>query len=102
MSAEVSTDGALSAEINSAEPVELIKNNKCNRYYYRHREEILAKKRERRLADPEYQAKQRAKEDARRMKVEERTKRKEETRLEKIKKKAEFLGILPPISSGRE
>jgi len=43
MSAEVSTGGALSAE-NAP-----VKNLKSNRYYYRHREEILEKKRLQRL-----------------------------------------------------
>lgn len=35
----------------------LPKNCKENRYYYRHREEILAKRQQKRLEDPEYQAK---------------------------------------------
>jgi len=55
MSAEVSTDGALSAE-NAP-----VKNLKSNRYYYRHREEILEKKRLQRMENPEYRAKLEAK-----------------------------------------
>jgi hypothetical protein len=35
----------------------LPKNCKENRYYYRHREEILEKKRQKRLEDPEYRVK---------------------------------------------
>jgi hypothetical protein len=40
-----------------SEEVKQPKNNKGNRYYYRHREEILARKREQRLADPDALAK---------------------------------------------
>lgn len=98
----------------------LPKNNKCNRYYYRHREDILEKKRQKRLEDPEYQAKQKAKEDAKKAKQEakliklkekveaiklsdpERKKQKEERGREKAKKKAELLGVLPVVSSGME
>jgi hypothetical protein len=39
--------------------------NKNTRYYYRHREEIAAARKERLMADPEYVAKQAAKEAAR-------------------------------------
>ena len=60
----------MSAEQPSEQPMEqlteeagtrLPKNCKEIRYYYRHREEILAKKREKRQTDPDYQAKQLAK-----------------------------------------
>lgn len=78
----------------------LPKNNKCNRYYYRHRQEILEKKRQKRLEDPEYQAKQKAKEEAKKAKEEEKLRQKEERSRERAKKKAEFLGVLPVISSG--
>lgn len=58
----------------------LPKNCKENRYYYRHREEILERKRQKRLEDPEYQAKQKAKEDAKKMKEEEKLKKLKEKR----------------------
>ena len=98
----------------------LPKNNKCNRYYYRHREEILEKKRQKRLEDPEYQAKQKAKEEAKKAKEEakliklkekeeaikssesEKKRQKEERGRERAKKKAELLGVLPVVSSGME
>lgn len=35
---------------------------KCARYYYRHREELLEKSRQKRMADPEYAARMAAKE----------------------------------------
>ncbi len=102
------------------EEQKLPKNNKCNRYYYRHREDILEKKRLARLEDPEYQAKQLAKEEAKKAKEEakllklkekeeaiksseaNRIKQKEERGRERAKKKAELLGILPVVSSGME
>ena len=37
--------------------MKLPKNCKENRYYYKHREEILERKRQKKLEDPEYQAK---------------------------------------------
>jgi hypothetical protein len=43
--------------IKSETEHKLPKNCKENRYYYKHREEILEKKRQKRLEDPEYQAK---------------------------------------------
>jgi predicted metal-dependent peptidase len=46
----------------------LPKISKVTRYYYKHREEILEKKKQKRLEDPEYQAKQKAKEEAKRLK----------------------------------
>ena len=39
------------------EGVKLPKNCKENRYYYRHRDDILEKRLQKRLEDPEYQAK---------------------------------------------
>jgi hypothetical protein len=94
----------MDANIVSAEQSEqkLPKNNKCNRYYYRHREDILEKKRQKRLEDPEYQAKQKAKEDAKKAKEEEKQRQKEERGRERAKKKAELLGVLPVIPSGVE
>lgn len=105
-------------EPSESETMKLPKNCKENRYYYRHREEILERKRQKRLEDPEYQAKQKAKEEAKKAKEEEklkklkdkeeaiksteikRKKQKEEKSREKAKKKAELLGVLPTISSG--
>jgi len=40
-----------------ADVIEEVKINKSITYYYKHREEILAKKKEKRLADPEAQKK---------------------------------------------
>jgi hypothetical protein len=83
----------------------LPKNCKENRYYYRHREEILEKKRLKRLEDPEYQAKQLAKEEAKKNEEEKKLKMKEiakEKSRERAKKKAELLGILPVVPSGVE
>jgi hypothetical protein len=92
--------------ITSETEHKLPKNCKENRYYYRHREEILEKKRQKRLEDPEYQAKQKAKEDAKRAKEEaKKLKMKElakEKSRERAKKKAELLGVLPVVSSGAE
>jgi hypothetical protein len=98
----------------------LPKNCKENRYYYRNREQILEKKRLKRLEDPEYQAKQLAKEEAKKKKEEtmilklrekeeaikasepERKRLKEERARERAKKKAELLGVLPVVPSGVE
>ena len=41
--------------------------SKTNRYYYRHREEILEKKKLKKLQDPVYQAKQIEKEEKKRI-----------------------------------
>lgn len=98
--------------------IKLPKNTKGIKYYYRHREEILEKRRLKNLEDPEYQAKQLAKEEAKKAKEEERIlklkekeeqrklkeenkeKEKEERRRERAKKKAELLGIKPLAPSG--
>lgn len=86
--------------------VKLPKNCKENRYYYRHREEILEKKRQKRLEDPEYKAKKEAREEAKRKREEEK---KEENRKkalersrERAKRKAELLGVLPASPPGAE
>ena len=55
---DVEGDGVKSIELK--EP----KVPKASRYYYRHREDILARRRERLMADPEYVAKQKAREEA--------------------------------------
>jgi flagellar biosynthesis/type III secretory pathway protein FliH len=104
--------------ISEIEDPKLPKNCKENRYYYRHREEILERKKHKRLEDPEYQEKQKAKEDAKKAKEEakliklkekeeairssesERKKQIEERGRERAKKKAELLGVLPAIPSG--
>jgi hypothetical protein len=94
-----------STAISSEPEQKLPKNCKENRYYYRHRLEILERKKQKRLEDPEYQAKLKAKEEAKKAKEEAKLlklKEKEERSLEKVKKKAELLGILPVISSGEE
>ena len=44
-------------EIAAESGIKLPKNCKENRYYYRHREEILERKRQKKLEDPEYVAK---------------------------------------------
>jgi len=71
------------------------------KYYYRHREEILAKKREKRDADPKYQEKQREKEERKRRAGEEKRKRVEEEKIERAKERArkriEALGLTPPV-----
>ena len=100
----------MDANIVSAEqPIDkseqkLPKNCKENRYYYRHREEVLEKQRQKRLEDPEYQAKQKAREEAKRAKEEEKKQKMKEIAKEKsrerAKKKAELLGVLPVIPSG--
>jgi hypothetical protein len=77
-----------------------IKPPKEMKYYYRHREEILEKKRQKRLEDPEYQAKQKEKEDKKRQKEEERKENIKEKGRERAKKKAERLGILPASPPG--
>jgi len=63
------------------------------KYYYLHREEILAKKREKREADPKFQEK--------RVEKEEKKKRAEEEKVERAKerarKRAEALGLTLPV-----
>ena len=44
--------------------IKVPKDCKENRYYYRHREEVLERKRKKRMEDPEYQAKAKAREEA--------------------------------------
>jgi hypothetical protein len=64
--------------------VKLPKNTKENRYYYRHREEVLERKRQKRMEDPEYQAKIKAREEAK-IAREAAKKAKEEAKEEKRK-----------------
>ena len=65
------------------------------KYYYRHREEILAKKREKRDADPKYQEKQREKEERKRRAGEE----KELRAAERARKRAAELGVSLPVGN---
>lgn len=67
--------------------VKIPKNCKENRYYYRHREEVLARKKEQRMASPEYIAKQEEKEQKRKMKEIEREQKKIEKKAIKEKEK---------------
>jgi hypothetical protein len=103
--------------VNGTEP-KLPKNCKETRYYYRNREDILEKRRQKRLEDPEYQAKQKEKEEAKKKREEaaliklkekeeaikssesEKKRLQKERSREKAKKKAELLGVLPVVSSG--
>jgi hypothetical protein len=48
---------ATEATITVESDVKLPKNCKENRYYYKHREEILERKRQKKLEDPEYKEK---------------------------------------------
>jgi hypothetical protein len=97
--------------------------NKNTRYYYRHREEIAAARKERLMADPEYVAKQAAKEAARvakeaareaaaiaktvtrqkateerqKAKEEEKQKAKEELKKQKRELKSQLVGATSPV-----
>lgn len=100
--------------VSEEDTLKLPQVNKNTRFYYRHREEIAAARKERLMADPEYVAKQEAKEAARAMKEAEREaakaereakkKAKEEALIakEELKKqkrdlKAKLVGALPPV-----
>jgi hypothetical protein len=71
----------------------LPKNCKENRYYYRHREEILEKKRLQRLEDPEYQAKY---EERQRKKAEKEALEKQRAEKRELRKKV-VEQILNPV-----
>ena len=71
--------------------VKIPKNCKENRYYYRHREEVLARKKEQRMVDPEYRARQELKEQ-KKLEREEKKKMLDEKR----KMKANALLMKPP------
>jgi hypothetical protein len=76
----------MSTDSSEPETVPSIKICKEARYYYRHREEILAKRREKKLADTEYANKLKEKEEKRAEKerlAEARRRAREEKRLEK-------------------
>jgi len=80
--------------------IKLPKNCKENRYYYNHREEILNKRKQKRMEDPEYQIKQKEKEEKKKQKEEEKKEKIKEKGRERAKIKSEHLGILPTIHSG--
>lgn len=92
----------MSAEETVVQPmgqseIKLPKDCKETRYYYKHREEILARRKEKKLEDPEYQMKQQAKKEAKEKKIEERKVQhalevKERMR-ERAEAKAKLLGI---------
>lgn len=66
--------------------IKLPKNSKENRYYYRHREDILEKKRLKKMEDPEYRAKyeERQKKKAEREELERKRAETRELRKNKI------------------
>jgi hypothetical protein len=70
------------------------------KYYYTHHDEILERRRQKRLEDPEYQAKQQAKQQKKEDKVLQHKLKLEERAKERAKKKAELLGIPIDKSSG--
>lgn len=101
MALEQAVDAVNPSEPNTVgdgESIKLPKNCKENRYYHRHKEEILEKRRQKRMEDPEYQAKQKAKEEKKKQKEEEAKKRalKKELRQKVVE---QFLNPLP-IPSG--
>lgn len=100
--------------VSEEDTLKLPQVNKNTRFYYRHREEIAAARKERLMADPEYVAKQEAKEAARAMKEAEREAAKaereakkkaredaliakEELKKQKRDLKAKLVGALPPV-----
>jgi membrane protein involved in colicin uptake len=106
------TQGDIRESVESTEnTVKLPKSTKGLRFYYRHREEVLEQRRKKKLDDPEYQAKLKAREDAKKAKEEarrekeerkkakeEERKKKEMERKEKRKARAKLVGV--EISSG--
>ena len=96
--------------VSEEDTLKLPQVNKNTRFYYRHREEIAAARKERLMADPEYVAKQEAKEAARvareAAKAEREAKKKareealiakEELKKQKRDLKAKLVGALPPV-----
>jgi hypothetical protein len=76
--------------------VKLPKNSKENRYYYRHREELLEKRRLKLLEDPEYQAKLKEREEKKKQREELEKKRAEKRELRK-KIVEQFLNPAPSL-----
>ena len=78
--------------------IRLPKKCKETRYYYKHREEILARRKEKKLEDPEYQAKQ---EEKQRKKAERDALEQERVLKKEIRKKMVGELLNPPsILSG--
>lgn len=78
--------------------VKIPKNTKENRYYYKHREEINARRKEQRMESPEYKAKQEEKERKRKEKEEEQERKKQEKEKEKeAKRLAKMNALLPKL-----
>lgn len=75
----------------------LPKNCKENRYYYRHKDEILEKKKQKRLEDPEYRAKyeERQKKKAEREELERQRAEKRELRKKTVEQILNPVSILP-------
>jgi hypothetical protein len=71
------------------------KNPKSSRYYYRHRERILEERQKKKLEDPEYLAKKKAREDAKKAREEARMEDKEKAKELKRIQMQKLLGILP-------
>jgi actin-related protein len=94
-SPSVATEATI-AVVTVESDVKLPKNCKENRYYYKHREEILERRRQKKMADPEYQAKQKVKEEAKEAK--QRIKEEEKKRRELRKKAVEQL-LNPVLTS---
>jgi hypothetical protein len=77
----------------------LPKNCKENRYYYRHKDEILERKRQKRLEDPEYRAKyeERQKKKAERDEIERQRAEKRELRKKVVEQILNPVDILPGV-----
>ena len=82
---EAQTKQALDISINAETIIKVPKDKRSARYYYNHRDEILARRKEKLLQDPEYVAKKEAKE----RKKKEKEEAKERLKAEKIAKKIE-------------
>jgi len=106
----LSISNQMSKDYSEPETVPSIKICKENRYYYRHREEILARRKLKKMEDAEYLAKLQAKSDklaekeriaAEKLrkkldKEEEKRINNEVIRVAKREEKARLLGALPP------
>ncbi len=77
----------------------LPKNCKETKYYYRHREEILERKKQKRLEDPEYQAKyeERQKKKAEREELERQRAKKRELRKKVVEQILNPEMVLPGV-----
>lgn len=67
----MSSDNQITSERNVSNDIKMPELNKHNRYYYKHREDILARRKERQLVNPEYIEKQKVKQEAKEKKEEE-------------------------------